>query len=78
MQLFSENLRCGTQISMFAASCIDRKNRCPRKPKDMIPFKVLDNRCMHIPKLRPVALIKYQDNMLVKYFVSFVFADKSV
>ena len=65
MQLVSEGLFRGHEIRIFAASGICRKNRGTGEAEQVILPEHVRDSLMHIAELRPVALIKDDDHMLV-------------
>ena len=58
---------------MAAAARIDSKNRRTRKTKQMILLESLGNGLVHIAKLRAVALVKNNNYMLTKEFMTLLF-----
>jgi len=65
-----EDLCCGTHIRSIGTVRVYCKNRRARKAENMIIFKVLCNRLVHISELRTMAFIKNHNNM---FFINFVF-----
>ena len=59
------------------SACIDRKDGRAGKAKEVVLLEILRNGLMHIPELTPVALIKNDNNSLIKNAVSGVLFDES-
>ena len=64
VEIISKGLLCGAKFRILGTVGIDRENRCSCKSKQMIFFKILHNRSVHISKLTAVALIKNNNDML--------------
>ncbi len=77
MKLISKGLACGKELWILSSSCIDRKNRCSCKSKQVIFLEILNNSCMHISELTAVALIKNSDDVLTIHFMPWILFYKS-
>ena len=76
VELIAKSLRCRAECGILAHACIDRKDRRSGKAKEVVLLEILRNGLMHIPELTPVALIKNNNNSLIKNAVSGVLLDK--
>ena len=76
VKLVAERLRCCAKRRVLAYACIDCKDGRAGKAEQMVLLKVFGDGLMHIPELTPVALIKNDNNSLIKNAVSGVLLDK--
>ena len=77
MELIAKSLLCRAECGILAYACIDRKDRRSGKAKEVVLLEILRNGLMHIPELTPVALIKNDNNSLIKYGMPGILFDKS-
>ena len=76
VELIAKSLLCRAEYGILAYACIDCKDGRAGKAEQMVLLKVFGNGLMHIPELTPVALIKNDNNSLIKNAVSDVLLDK--
>ena len=77
VELIAKSLLCRAECGILAHACIDRKDGRAGKAKEVVLLEILRNGLMHIPELTPVALIKNDNNSLIKNAVSGVLFDES-
>ena len=92
VELIAKSLLCGFQIRITAGSGIDRENRCSGKTENVILLEIsgnfyylftflnltADNACVHIAKLTAMALIKYQNDVLISDWMVRIFLNKHI
>ena len=76
VELIAKSLLCRAECGILAYACIDCKDGRAGKAEQMVLLKVFGDGLMHIPELTPVALIKNDNNSLIKNAVSGVLLDK--
>ena len=76
VELIAKSLLCRAECGILAHACIDCKDGRTGKAEQMVLLKVFGDGLMHIPELTPVALIKNDNNSLIKNAVSGVLLDK--
>lgn len=76
VKLIAKSLLCRAECGILAHACIDCKDGRAGKAEQMVLLKVFGDGLMHIPELTPVALIKNDNNSLIKNAVSGVLLDK--
>ena len=70
VKLIPKGLTCGKELRILSSARINSENRCSCKTKQMIFLEILYNRCVHIPKLTAMALIKNNNDMFRIHFMS--------
>lgn len=76
VQLIAKGLLGSHKQRIFSRSRVLGENRSTGKSEQMILFKRLDDRRVHIAELTAVAFVKYDHNVLFIDFVFLVFLDK--
>ena len=76
MKLIAKACSVVRSVGFLLTACIDCKDGRAGKAEQMVLLKVFGECLMHIPELTPVALIKNDNNSLIKNAVSGVLLDK--
>ena len=78
MQLCTKCLLRSLQFRVSTSTCINRKNWCSSKSKNMVLFEILDYLRMHFTKLATVTFIKHKYHMFVVNGMVLILCDEHI